>query len=74
MLSFSYFLPRDNAGFTQISSDSYANNGKASNTRLGFTTSSDDENNIVWGANTGYARGGDAEWGANGMIRTPTPQ
>lgn len=71
MLSLSYFLPRDNAGFTQISSDSYANNGTASNTRLGFTTSSDDENNIVWGVNTGYARGGDAEWGANGMIRTP---
>lgn len=47
MLSFSYFLPRDNAGFTQISSDSYSNNGKASNTRLGFTTSSDEENNIV---------------------------
>lgn len=71
MLSLSYFLPRDHTGFTQISSDSYANNGKASNTRLGFTTSSDDENNIVWGVNTGYARGGDAEWGANGMVRTP---
>ncbi|EHE7768658.1 TPA_asm: fimbrial biogenesis outer membrane usher protein [Salmonella enterica subsp. enterica serovar Javiana] len=71
MLSFSYFLPRDNAGFTQISSDSYSNNGKASNTRLGFTTSSDEENNIVWGLNTGYARGGDVEWGANGMVRTP---
>jgi len=71
MLSFSYFLPRDNAGFTQISSDSYSNNGKASNTRLGFTTSTDDENNIIWGLNTGYVRGGDAEWGANGMVRTP---
>jgi len=71
MLSFSYFLPRDNAGFTQISSDSYSNNGKASNTRLGFTTSTDEENNIVWGVNTGYLRGGSVEWGANGMVRTP---
>lgn len=32
------------------SSDSYSNNGKASNTRLGFTTSTDEENNIVWGS------------------------
>lgn len=71
MLSFNYFLPRNNAGFTQISSDSYSNNGKASNTRLGFTTSSDEENNIVWGVNTGYARGGDVEWGVNTMVRTP---
>lgn len=71
MLSLSYFLPRDRAGFTQISSDSYSNNGKVSNSRLSLTTSSDEENNIVWGVNTGYARSGDVEWGANGMVRTP---
>lgn len=70
-LTFSYYLPSSNSGYTQISSETYSNNGKAHNTRLGFTTSSDDENNLVWGANTSYARGGEIDWGANGSYRSP---
>lgn len=70
-LIFSYYLPRSNSGYTHISSETYSNNGKAHNTRLGFTTTSDYENNLVWGANTSYARGGEMDWGANGTWRSP---
>ncbi|TDN54073.1 outer membrane usher protein [Buttiauxella sp. JUb87] len=70
-LMFSYYLPRSNSGYTQISSETYSNNGKAHNSRLGFTTSADNENNLIWGANTSYARGGDMDWGVNGNYRSP---
>ncbi len=70
-LNFSYYLPRSDSGYTQIYSDSYSSNGKASNTRVGFSTSVDEENNTALGMNAGYGRGGEMDWGMNGSYRSP---
>lgn len=70
-LNFSYSLPRSDSGYTQIYSDSYSSNGKASNTRMGFSTSVDEENNMMLGLNAAYGRGGDMDWGMNGTYRSP---
>lgn len=67
----SYFLNHSRGGYTHINSDSYSNNGRASATRLGFTHSPDEENNITWGMDSAWRRGGEVEWGANGNWRTP---
>ena len=70
-LNFSYSLPRSDSGYTQLYSDSYSSNGKASNTRMGFSTSVDEENNMMLGLNAAYGRGGDMDWGMNGTYRSP---
>ncbi|TNV20451.1 fimbrial biogenesis outer membrane usher protein [Buttiauxella sp. B2] len=70
-LNFNYYLPRSDSGYTQIYSDSYSSNGKASNTRIGFSTSMDEENNTTLGMNAGYGRGGEMDWGMNGSYRSP---